>query len=336
MTVSATVRVMSAEEIVARAGGETPFLYWPVRSTVFAEREMRFRQLARGHSMADYLEFMACLCKVQHHALNAFPDVPIPDHHAVELAARSGLPLIPAHSWVRSPEWQHVARLFAGELLSVAPAGARESLLTIIDADAEELEKQANWLLRNQLELADLGAAPVLGGALQVYWTHMLLATQERHQSGGQPFGRIDNETVCPCCGSLPTASITRSSGESLGQRYLHCALCNLQWHMVRIKCPSCLSSKSLAYQSLTLQSEEDDSQAATARVQAETCEECGSYLKIMHSDRDPFIEPLADDVASLTLDLLVQEAGNTRHGFNFMLLIGGGRLTLPSESQEL
>ena len=45
MTVTATVRVMSAEEIAARAGGDTPYLLWPERSRLFAERAMRLRQL---------------------------------------------------------------------------------------------------------------------------------------------------------------------------------------------------------------------------------------------------------------------------------------------------
>jgi FdhE protein len=26
--------------------------------------------------------------------------------------------------------------------------------------------------------------------------------------------------------------------------------------------------------------------------LQAETCDDCGHYLKIMHTDRDPFVEP--------------------------------------------
>ena len=59
------------------------------------------------------------------------------------------------------------------------------------------------------------------------------------------------------------------------------------------------------------------------ASVQAETCDECGHYLKIVHTDRDPFIDPVADDLASLTLDLLVSETGMTRHGVNLMLLFG-------------
>jgi len=39
--------------------------------------------------------------------------------------------------------------------------------------------------------------------------------------------------------------------------------------------------------------------------------------------DRDPHVEPVADDLATLTLDLLVSQAGARRHGVNLMLLFG-------------
>ena len=39
--------------------------------------------------------------------------------------------------------------------------------------------------------------------------------------------------------------------------------------------------------------------------------------------DKDAHAEPVADDLASLTLDLLVSETGAQRHGVNLMLLFG-------------
>ncbi len=120
-----------------------------------------------------------------------------------------------------------------------------------------------------------------------------------QHPAGkSEPFGRIVDETVGLCCGSKPTASVTRTGGESLGQRYLHCSLCGTQWHMVRIKCPHCLSTKSLSYQSLDTGDQDEgesggSSRAAHAAIQAETCDDCGHCLKIFHSDRDPFVEDL-------------------------------------------
>ncbi|MDO9611751.1 MAG: formate dehydrogenase accessory protein FdhE [Serpentinimonas sp.] len=326
MTASATVRVMTAEEIVSRGGGETPFLHWPQRASVFAEREMRYRQLGRDHAMADYLEFLARLSSEQQQALDRMSAVALPDAKAIDKAAHMGLPPLPAIDWPLDPQWREVARGLARSMSCHGPVAAQASLQRLVDADDDFLDRQADALLHGLSTGLDLALAPLIGAALQVYWTHLLLAVREAHQGQGQAFGHIDDETVCPCCGSRPTASITRSSGEFLGQRYLHCSLCGLEWRMVRIKCPSCLASEeSLAYQSLTgVDSSEDAAAAASrAKVQAETCENCGSYLKIMHSDRDAFVDPVADDVATVALDLLVSETGKQRHGVNFMLLFG-------------
>ncbi len=328
MTMTATVRVMTPEEIAARAGGDTAFLHAPVRSTVFAERAMRLRQLARGHAMWDFLLFMAELAQAQQDRLEGFPAVPLPDADALDRAARRGAPPLDAADWPRDPVWHGVARVIAADLRASAPGGAKEALQTVADAGSDWFERQADCLLTGVMEGLDLATAPLVAAALQVYWTHMATTLMQHSDGRGQPFGRTDDETACPCCGSRPVASITRSSGESLGQRYLHCSLCSLQWHMVRIKCPNCLSTKSLAYQSLdaagTAEAGSEPTQrVASAALQAETCDDCGSYLKIMHTDRDPFVEPVADDLASLTLDLLVSEVGYDRHGVNLMLLFG-------------
>ena len=325
---SATVRVMSAEEIAAKAGGETPFFHWPQRQTLFAERQMRLRQLANGHAMGDFLQFMSELARVQQLALGRFSSVPLPDADALQRAAQAGVPPLPAVDWPRDPAWRAELRHMAADLRGTAPEGVRAALDVIDRCSDDELEAQADCLLTGVMQGLNLATAPVIAAALQVYWTHLVLAVQAHGGTGplNSPFGRTDDITVCPCCGSRPTASITRTSGDTSGQRYLHCSLCSTQWYLERIKCSHCLSIKSVAYQSLQVADAPDDderSRAAQAAVQAETCDDCGHYLKILHGDRDPFADPVADDLASVTLDLLVSEGGLQRHGVNLMLLFG-------------
>lgn len=336
--VTATVRVMSPEEIAARAGGETVFLRLPERNTVFAERAMRLRQLATNHPMGDFLGFMADLAQAQQRRLNHMPTVPLPDAEALDRAAKAGVPPLPATDWPRDVAWHGVLRALIDDIRPRAPAGVLPTLEILSAADEVFLERQADALLHGVMSGVKLACAPFVAAALQCTFTDAVLRveahslTQSSHR--GRPFGRIDDETVCPCCGSRPVASVTRSSGESLGQRYLHCSLCSTEWHMVRIKCSHCLSDKSLAYQSLDTADADDQgsSRAAQAALQAETCDECGHYLKIVHSDRDPMAEPAADDLASLTLDLLVSEAGYHRHGLNLMLLFGEPEAKPPPE----
>lgn len=329
MTTSATVRVMSPEEITARAGGETAYFHFPARATMFAERAMRLRQLASGHALGDYLEFIAALALAQQQALARFPAVPVPDGPALDRAAAAGLPPLPASEWPRDPAWHAALRDIVATLKPQASGAAADALARLGAADADELERQADCLLTGVMAGLDLATAPVVAGALQVYWAHMVQAVLEDQRSkpgAGQAFGRLDDPTVCPCCGSRPVASIARGTGDATGQRYLHCSLCGTQWHLERIKCTHCLATQHVAYESLDAGGEDPEgaaARAAQAAVQAETCDDCGHYLKIMHAARDPFVDPVADDLATITLDLLVSEAGRLRHGVNLMLLFG-------------
>ena len=58
-----------------------------------------------------------------------------------------------------------------------------------------------------------------------------------------------------------------------------------------------------------------------TADITAETCDECRGYVKIMQQHKEADVDPVADDVASLGLDLLVREEGYRRGAFNPFLL---------------
>lgn len=331
---SATVRVMSAEEIAARSGGEVRRLVFPQRGSVYAERAMRLRQLAAGHAMGDYLVFISMLAQAQQAALDELArgsGWAVPDAQAIDRALRDGRPPLAASDWPRDERWhREVLQHIVAELQrSVGPGPVADMLDRLAAADDVHLERQADALLTGVMAGLDLASAPVVAAALQVMWTHLAC------QLGEAPLGLLDDAGVCPCCGSRPVASITRSSGESTGQRFLHCSLCNVEWYLERVRCSHCGKTEHVAYQSLDragqAEGEVDSGErAAKAAVQVETCDDCGHYLKIVHTDREPFVEPVADDLASLTLDLLVSETGLQRHGVNLMLLFGAPESTAP------
>lgn len=324
MTATATIRIQSAEEIAAQAGGQAAFLVWPERGSVFAERAMRLRQLAAGHAMGDFLAFVSAIAQAQQAALNRFVDVSLPDAIEVDRAANAGVPLLPAADWPRAAAWRDVARSLARALQGQAPDAARPALAAMADAGDDWLERQADCLLTGVMQGLELATSAVVAAALQVYWSHLVFATRARHAAQGDAFGRSDDSLQCPCCGSAPVSGLTRFTGGATGQRYLVCSLCPAQWHLPRGRCAHCGSDKHVAYQSLALAGDDlGGDVAAKAAVQAETCDDCGHYLKLLHSDRDPMVEPVADDLASLTLDLLVAQHGKQRHGVNLMLLFG-------------
>jgi FdhE protein len=123
---------------------------------------------------------------------------------------------------------------------------------------------------------------------------------------GDRAFGRSDVTNLCPVCASRPSSSIVRIGGPEQGLRYLSCSLCETQWHMVRVKCSNCESTKGISYFMV---------EGTSGAVKAESCEECDSYLKIMYMDKDPHTDPVADDLATLALDLKMSDGGILRSG---------------------
>ena len=327
MGVTQASRLLTPEEIAVQAGTQTPFLRLPERAGVFAERELRLRQLAAGHAMREYLLFIAELARSQQRVLQDYPDVPLPDAAQVDAASKAGQPLLPATLWPRDAAWiTGLHRLLDDLLPRLAGRPAQSVVRAVRDAAPAEIERQADRLLGGIMLGLDLGTAPLIAAALQTYFTHLVIAT-EALRSGERvaPFGRTDDPTLCPCCGSRPTASITRIGADAAGYRYLHCSLCSTQWHMVRIKCSFCQSTKGIHYQSLHAMPGRSLPPGGPAQdaVQAETCDECNHYLKVVHMEKDHQVEPVADDLASITLDLLVSEEGRERHGVNLLLLFG-------------
>jgi FdhE protein len=124
-----------------------------------------------------------------------------------------------------------------------------------------------------------------------------------------------EQRQFCPVCGSMPVSSMVQI-GTTQGLRYLHCNLCETEWHVVRVKCSNCEQTRDLHYWSL------DNEQSA---IKAETCGDCGTYLKILYQEKDPKVEAVADDLASLVLDARMEQEGFARSSINPFLFPGEG-----------
>jgi FdhE protein len=237
MTLSQARPLLSPEEIAVRAGQQVPYLHLPERLGVFAEREMRLRQRAASHPMRDFLIFIAELARAQHDILQSYPAVALPDAAALNTAARAGQAPLPAVYWPRDPLWRtEFRRMLDGLLPRLADCPAQAAVRALLQISDQDLEQQADCLLHNVMLGLDMAAAPLIAAGLQVYWTHMVLVMQEaRGAVRDAPFGRTADATLCPCCASRPTASVSRIDAGGGNYRYLHCSLCSAQWHMVRI-----------------------------------------------------------------------------------------------------
>lgn len=328
---------MSAEEIATLGGGEVPFFRAPEPATLFAERQMRLTQLARGHALADYLLLMAAVAKSQHRLLAAGGSVVLPDAATLAAARAAGKPALAIERLPRTSWWRDVLRAIIDDVAPTAPVATRAALSALRNEPDDTLERRADDVLREHVADVDLAAAPFVGAALQVYWVHALSQLHARvaaeHGDAIVPGADLSH---CPACGSRPIASITRTINNTPGHRYLHCSLCSGEWHRVRTDCTCCGASTALAYQSLDYAdggsdvASQEAARASLAAVQAETCDACQHYVKIMHTDRDPMVEVGADDLAGVTLDLLVSETGKHRFGRNLMLLFSDEARAAP------
>jgi len=305
-------RILPRGEIEALDHNVIPRVSLPERGSIFSTRAARLRQLASDSPVADYLLLMAHLVDAQHRALQdcAAPGV---SEDRLSLAQAHGMPPLQAVGWPRDPMWRGILARLVDDVLRTAgvPAEAVEvctALRRAIDQDPESLEDLAEAVLAEQDQGVDGAAAPFVMAALQVYWTDLASRFDAKQLPVVSPFG------VCPVCASLPVASVVRVGGQFEGYRYLCCSLCATQWHMVRVKCTHCEDVESVAYQAI-------DGRAPA--IKAETCDHCHTYRKIFYQDKDLHVEPVADDLASLMLDVLVGEAGYSRASGNPLLWHG-------------
>lgn len=324
MTLTSSARLLSPEEILIRQAGQAERLKFADTASVFADRAIRLRQLAAGHSMRDFLVFMADVVQAQHKVLGQARTLALPTQEQVDAAAGAGVALLGQDRWPLGPAWQADLDALLEALLATQANGPVQTVLqALTQTTSDWRQQQAQTLLAGGVDGLDMAAAPLLGAALQVHYTRLVAQTRAAYP--GSAFGLVDDGRHCPCCGSEPVASVRRLGAEDGGTRYLHCALCESEWHMVRIKCSHCESTKGIHYEELerTGDAPGPTVTAAKGAVRAECCDECGRYLKIMAMDKDPQVDPVADDLATVALDLLVSEDSFQRHGANLLLQWG-------------
>jgi FdhE protein len=300
----------AAQTIPIRSAGEPPAIITP-SADLFVGRAVRFEQLAEGHSLGDWLRYLGAVSRAQHEALRTLPDLPVPEAATLARTREHRMPPLPAQSWPRDAAWHQALRSIASALLPAAPETARADLARIATLSAEQLEALAERVLHTELYGDDAALLPYVGAALQVFWTGLA-------QRVAPSLTQLDVPGVCPCCGFLPVASVVKTVNETANLRYLHCALCNTEWNLVRVKCAACDATEGVAYRELA-----GDAVRQPGAMRAETCDNCKSYLKIAYQEKGG-VDPVADDLATLTLDILVDEAGYSRAGPNLLLVPGG------------
>jgi FdhE protein len=167
-------------------------------------------------------------------------------------------------------------------------------------------------LRREAGELAERSDAE-LGGMAEAFFRHALEGTSRLAVMAALGATATDLETPladgpqshCPACGMPPVVSYLADDSDSQGIRFARCGVCHAEWHVGRTTCLSCGNDNDggLAY----FHPEE------SREVMIQLCRECGRYTKIVDfRDRGP-VTPEAEDIATLSLDLWMQDEGHRK-----------------------
>ncbi|OOH92133.1 formate dehydrogenase accessory protein FdhE [Pasteurellaceae bacterium 15-036681] len=298
-----SIKILPQDEIQKSASSfHNPPLLFANPKNLYMRRAKRLRQLAENNPFGDYLEFVANIVDVQADLLATQPIANISEKLTAYLTERDGIKPLDVKTFKRSSEWRELLLALIEKFKPYAKESTLPTLEWLEKASSSELDKMADDLLAERFELVGADKAVFLWAALSLYWVQL---TQQLPRNAKAELG--EDRHTCPVCDSAPVASVVHF-GEVQGLRYLHCSMCESEWHMVRTKCSNCDQSGKLDYWSL------DTTDAA---VKAESCGDCGSYLKILHQDKDPHVEPIADDLATLFLDAEMEQKGLARSAIN-------------------
>ena len=288
---------------------KSPRVVLPTRPDVFSARADRYTTLAAEHPMAAYLRLLAEIARAQHAALAARSAGPVADS-AIAASRDYGMPPLSAQAHERAETWRADLKDIVAAVRGPADGTLAAALDRLCALDATSLESLADRVLAGTALDDDAAFVPFVGGALQVYFTRLAAALDVANLQN------CDVPGICPACASRPVASIVRIGNEQANLRYLVCSLCATEWNMARVQCTSCATDKGLQYLALT---RGEDEKATDSPVRAEACDECKSYLKIFYQEKDPQLDPTADDLATLALDVLTDEQGYARSGPNLL-----------------
>jgi FdhE protein len=283
-----------------------PFARVPDPLTLFAARAVRFRALALGHELGPYLSFLAVLSECQHRIQQDLPEPDMPADDARARAREHSMPPLDRSRFTADAALDTTLdRLFALAAEIDMPDEARAALARARSADAAARDGMVRSVLADAIPVENLADHAYVAAALQVHFARL---ARRFDAAALVPVG----DGVCPSCGGAPVASAIVGWLGAHGARFCTCALCATQWHVVRVKCVLCASTKGIAYQELDV---------GPDNVKAETCENCRGYVKILHQHKDPKLDVVADDVATLGLDMLLRESGYRRGSVNPFLL---------------
>jgi FdhE protein len=289
-------------------GGVTaaPFAHLPKPASIFARRATRFDTLAAGSELGPYLRFLGDLARAQQTVQAALPSPVALDRAALERAKEFGMPPLDRDAIRTDPSTVQVLRALLDEAAKIEmPPPAAAALARVRDGDDALIDQMLRDVLADAIPADALAEHAFVAAAMQVQFARLAALLDVKLLD-------IVHPGTCPACGGAPVASMVVGWIGAESSRYCACSLCATLWHHVRVKCVLCDSNEAVTYREI---------EGGSGTIKAECCGTCHGYVKILEERKDTAMDPVADDVGSLGLDVLLRETDFRRGSFNPFLL---------------
>jgi FdhE protein len=283
------------------------FAVLPDPASLFLGRSKRLEALAPKHELEPYLRFLAALTRAQHEAQPELERATLPSFERIGQALEYGMPPV-SRTLFEADETAltTIERVCVRLADAKVPPQTAAALAAVRGATTEERRVMIAAALADTAPAEqDLARRVLVLAGLQVHFARMASMLEAGDL---KPVAA----SACPVCGSAPMTSSVVGWPGAHNTRYCTCSLCGTMWNVVRVTCLLCSSTDGISYRAI---------EGRPDTVKAETCDKCRGYVKILYQVKDPALEALADDVATLGLDIMLAEEGWRRGGQNPFLL---------------
>jgi len=291
-------------EIPMVPGSESPLELKPLKAVdpkaVYHRRAQRLLSLAKDSPLADYFELCRRVVAIQAR-LAAEADF----GQLLAWGKDEAIPLSHLGSEADS-YWQGLLQQLLSDLLPQVGEDMARVLRLLMQQSPEQLTSWGASLRQGHMSAVPARFSLFIWAAMGVYWSHWAPMVIKRIDQR-----KVAQQSLCPICGSHPVASVIVDQPRA-GLRYLHCSLCESEWHYIRAHCTSCGQDKGTTLWSF------DDTQA---QVRIESCDECHGYTKMLFVEKSPLMDVVADDLATLMLDSELNAKGFGATTVNPLLL---------------
>ena len=279
-----------------------PFVRLPAPLTLFANRAARLRSLAVGHGLQPYLGFLASLVEAQQRIAATAPEPKMPSDDFLAAAKRHAMPpLSRSHHEPGAGSFALIDAMVENLADAEMPNEAHAALRRVGASEEGTRRELIAYVLADTIPSDAVAEHVFVAAAMQVEFAHIAARL-----NADDLVAVADG--ACPTCGGPPVASVITDSLRYEGTRYCSCSLCGTLWNYVRAKCTLCAATGKISFREV---------KDGDGSIKAEVCGDCNGYVKVLYHNKDPLLDPVADDVASIALDVLLKEEGLHRGAVN-------------------